>query len=127
PWDLRYGVSVGSVTGRLKVNCRSTKGSYNNTTAPATAGHDIYDTVSDYNSNGAFPAINPWGSPEYFCAYDSEPDPDERVWEFVSGTGANAIFRDKITKLMWTRGNATTTKNWQNSIVYCNNLVHGSY
>lgn len=106
PWDVRYGVTVGSTTGKLKMNCR-------NMVDTGTWGAlDTLSTIDDYNNGGAFPSENPWPGTDkdkYFCGYN---DPAEPTWELASAAGASSVFVDKITELNWTRGTVTTPKDW---------------
>src|SRR5690606_34512120 len=96
-------------------------------TPPATAGTDIFDTVDDNNSYGAYPTTNPWGADEFLCGFDSVLAPDEKTWEHVSGTGANALFKDRISGLIWTRGTDTNTRSWQDAITYCDSRDHEGF
>jgi hypothetical protein len=126
-WDIRYGVAVNGVPGRLKVNCRNMKGtSYDNITSPAVTGTDIWDTVEDRNYFEPYSTVNPW-TDQYRCGYDSIATSDEKTWEFVSGINANALFKDRISGLTWTRGTSTGTKFWQSAITYCDALDHGTF
>ncbi len=151
-WDVRYGMPIGGVTGKLKVNCRNmvNLASYDagfcspalySTKADCDANGgtwigdgngtsgvvEITDTVDDHANNGSFPSENPWGSDEYFCGFN---DPAEATWELVDEASApdgDAIYRDRISGLKWTRGDVpATTATWLGSIAYCSGLTHGS-
>ena len=141
PWDIRYGVTVGSATGRLKPNCRNTASliDHDNQLGEAIAGLDFYDTIDDWNNGGSFPAQSPWDSTnddEFFCSPDgglvSNPN-----WEKVDTTpatsGANSVYLDRISNTMWTRGSSVGNFAWDDAnggvgtgaIEYCAALSHG--
>lgn len=154
PWDIRYGVTVGSVTGKLKLNCRNmahlsyydsaycTNLSFTNqadcelnaetwqSDGAGTIGVlDTTDNIDDYlNNTGDFATENPWLSDEYFCAYNSPSDP---TWERVETTpptsGGNSVFRDRISKLKWTRGASTPTHNWGGALSYCQSQASSEF
>ena len=121
-WDVRYGVTVGATTGKLKMNCRNMGGAYDKTDGLAGAGLDVYDTVDDYNNGAAafgsfntppFPNNNPWGSDEYFCGFN---DPTDASWERVTTSpvtaGANSVYKDKLSGMNWSRGTSIAEKDW---------------
>jgi hypothetical protein len=140
-WDLRYGVTVGSTTGKLKMNCRNMGGVYDKTDGLAGAGLDVYDTVDDNNGGSAasgsfntpaFPNNNPWSDDEYFCGFN---DPTDVTWERVTTSpvtaGANSVYRDKISALVWSQGtDDNTVKAWDEvagganngALEYCSEL-----
>jgi len=140
PWDLRAGVTVGGVTGKLKVNCRNavrlsgTSGVFDNTTSPAAAGSDIWDTVDDYYGLPAstdFPVA--WSVPNNYCGGIEVTAGDDNVWKDVTTsdgttastcteTSANCAYQDKISGLQWSK-NLTTTS-WAVAITTCNDLNH---
>lgn len=147
PWDVRYGVTVGTTTGRLKVNCRNMVGYYDknnglssNNGGGYTGGSDEWDTVDDYNYDGAasgdYPSTNPWsGGDGHFCGYNLPSDPTwERVTTTPATSGAESVFKDRISGLNWTRGTDTSAMDWDSAegnsgtvfaIEYCNDLDHG--
>ena len=97
PWDVRYGVAVGGITGKLKTNCRNMVGAYDKTDGLAVSGLDVYDTIGDVNGGESasgsfntppFPSNNPWDSDEYFCGLN---DPTDPTWELVTASAANSI------------------------------------
>jgi len=138
-WDIRVGESLGGVSGALKMNCRNMVGHYDG--AAYSGGATILHTIDDYNhdggSSGDFPSTNPWGSDDYFCGFN---DPTSPSWELVEAVTAStpegdAIYRDKISGLKWTRGDPSITKDWDDTagggadtgaIEYCASLTHGS-
>jgi len=140
PWDVRAGVTVGGVTGKLKVNCRNavrlsgTSGVFDNTTSPAAAGSDIWDTVDDYYGLPAstdFPVA--WSVPNNYCGGIEVTAGDDNVWKDVTTsdgttastcteTSANCAYQDKISGLQWSK-NLTTTS-WAVAITTCNDLNH---
>lgn len=137
PWDLRYGVAVGGVVGKLKLNCRNMVdlATRSSESSPAVAGADGYDTIDDYNNGGSYPTTNPWpGGDAHLCGITS---PAQANWErldtvpVTAGTGS--IFKDRISGLRWTRGSSTADKGWDDTnsgagngaIEYCDSLDHG--
>ena len=142
-WDLRAGTTVGGVTGKLKVNCRnavqlSGTGSFNNTTAPASASTtagDIWDTIDDYNGLPAstnFPAT--WSVANNYCGGVETVSGDDNVWKDVTTTNGttastcaatpgNCTMQDKISGLKWSKL-ASYSASWQNAITTCNGLTH---
>jgi len=67
----------------------------------------------------------------HLCGYGSIAAAEERNWEHVETTpatiGNESVFRDRVTRLMWTRGDELTTKDWEDALNYCNELDHGGY
>jgi hypothetical protein len=141
-WDLRAGVTVGSVTGKLKVNCRNRVRSavYNYDGAIGSIGTsgvssgtaiDIWDTIDDYNNNvsGLPPSVVP-GWENNACGGVDDPSlstDDDNVWKDVTTTSGGATsncatdaarctMQDKITGLWWTKtqSNVTWDAAWSN-------------
>jgi hypothetical protein len=121
-WDLRAGVTVGSVTGMLKVNCR------NRANGDATGDQvvDIWDTIDDLLG---VPPTNVWGNNNTDCGGVDDPSSsgdDDNVWKDVTtaGTGAascsgspeRCTMQDKITGLWWSKLQQSTDWNeaWSN-------------
>ncbi len=127
-WDLRAGVTVGGVTGKLKVNCRnavrfSGTGAYNNVTSPASASltaGDIWDAIDDYYSLPAstnFPST--WSVANNYCGGVEQAPGDDNVWKDVTTkldldgitrvastcaeTPTNCTMKDKISGLKWSK------------------------
>lgn len=146
PWDVRYGVTVGATTGKLKINCRNMVGHYDKDNGLSSdngggysGGSDVWDTVDDYDWNGSatvgVPSTNPWpGGDEHFCGYNSPTDPTwERVITTPATSGDESVYRDRISGLNWTRGNDTSGMDWDSAegnsapyaLEYCNSLNHG--
>ncbi len=140
-WDLRYGVVVGTTTGKLKMNCRNRvdTGTYNYDVAVddndldsigtgsnlAGTSFDWWDTIDDKmvgDGDAGFPAENPWGD-QYACGYGSIATEGEKTWEHESGSGSASVFKDRITNLQWTRGDVVATKTWNVAIDYCANEI----
>jgi len=130
-WDIRKGKTVGGKAGDL-VFYKNMIGSYNNSTAPAVAGNDVWDTVDDYNNNGAFPTTAPSGWDQATGAnwvMDSANDTGVGSGTASDGlcNGTEAcVFKDQITSLMWAKDQASTFT-WQNAITQCDNLNYGGY
>jgi hypothetical protein len=136
PWNLRDGVEANGSTGLMRANCRNVTGLYNKATydgSPSPAG-EVWDTIDDWNGSSvaALPAVNPWGDDRYLCKYDETPN---STWQLVQDFGANSIFRDMNTNLVWTRGNSTNSRDFDNdegddggndgALEYCDNLAYG--
>jgi len=146
PWDLRAGVTVGGVTGKLKVNCRNavrlsgTSGVFDNTTSPAAAGSDIWDTVDDYYGLPAstdFPVA--WSVPNNYCGGIEVTAGDDNVWKDVTTsdgttastcteTSANCTMQDKISGLKWSNSYRNSgdqyTMDWGSAVGYCNDSTY---
>jgi hypothetical protein len=126
-WDLRAGVTVGSVTGQLKVNCRNRVnstifnydgaiGSIGQTGVTSGSAIDIWDTIDDRNNNvsGLPPSIvTAWGS-NTDCGGVESAAGDDNVWKDVTTTSGGAAsncatdadrctMQDKITGLWWSK------------------------
>ncbi len=125
-WDLRAGVTVGVVTGKLKVNCRNsinnTYYNYNGAVAsiPATGvttgtTYDIWDTIDDYFGQPAstgFPAA--WSVTNNYCGGVESVVDDDKAWKDITTTaagapstctvdGARCTMKDKISGLEWSK------------------------
>ena len=149
-WDLRAGTTVGGVTGKLKVNCRNavrlsgTTGFFDNTTSPAAAGSDIWDTIDDYNGLPAFTDFpSSWSVANNYCGGVDDPNlssDDDNVWKDVTtaGTGGascadkpdgspgspeRCTMQDKISGLKWSEL-ASSSATWQDAITTCNGSIH---
>lgn len=124
PWDLRNGVSLGSVTGKLKVNCR------NMVETSVWGSLDQNSTIDEYVNGGIddqpIPAENPWGSDAFFCGYN---DPSEATWELLQTTpatsGAASVYEDKVSKMKWSRGNSSESMTWDGALSYCDSTLNG--
>jgi hypothetical protein len=124
PWDIRAGVVVGSVTGRLKTNCRNSVNtalfnfdgslaSLGNTGVLTGTQPDWWDTMSDQDNSGAFlPQNFPTGwSNNNYC--------DDQNWELVScPSTAECLVKDKLSGLTVTH-KAGTAKTWANAVRLC--------
>ena len=140
-WDIRVGTVINGVTGALKVNCRNRANSslFDSDsmppgTAATTAGVvlDYWDTIDDFNNNGAFPTelVNGWTSATD-CAKD--------VWQDMTtgtcdSTAKDCMMKDRVSGLYWSEsypatgaGPASTTANWSNAISRCDALSYGGY
>ena len=143
-WDLRAGTTVGGVTGQLKVNCRNavrlsgTSGVFDNTTYPAAAGSDIWDTIDDYYGLPAFADFpSSWSVANNYCGGVDDPNSssdDDNVWRDVTTTNgttastceattANCTMQDKISGLKWSEL-ASSSATWQEAVTTCVGLTH---
>ena len=147
PGDLRAGVTVGSVTGKLKYNCRNTVNSslYNYDGAVGSIGTsgvtsgtalDIWDTIDDYNNNlaGLPPSLVTGWSTDTQCGGVEVTAGDTNVWRDVTttngtiastcaGTPAGCSYKDKISSLEWS-AQAAATKTWPAALSYCDALTY---
>ena len=146
PWDLRAGTSVvaptGTVTGKLKYNCRNTVKSsiYNYDglvgsigTSGVTSGTalDIWDTIDDYFVP---PSLVTGWSTDTQCGGVEVTAGDTNVWRDVTttngtiastcaGTPAGCSYKDKISSLEWS-AQAAATKTWPAALSYCDALTY---
>jgi hypothetical protein len=144
PWDLRYGTTVGSTTGKLKTNCRNMvdTATWDNSGSLAGGGADVFDTIDDYNGAAAaggtntppYPTTNPWGSDEYLCGYSSLAAA-EQTWERVVTapvtSGTDSVYLDRVSGLNWSRGtepaaNGDVTAHWDNVAAATNTADMGT-
>ncbi len=140
PWDLRYGISTGGVTGQLKTNCRNMVSALYDKADGLSTGisgvNDPFSTIKAYAE--VYPNINPWGSDQYLCGYVNVAE-GERTWERIVTTPSTSaefsVFKDKMSGQLWTRGESTGEKYWDEAeggggagtgaMEYCHNLNHG--
>ena len=140
PWNLRVGVTVNGVTGKLKVNCRNRVrtavynydgaiGSIGTSGVNSGTGIDIWDTIDDYNNNvsGLPPSVvTGWGN-NTDCGGVEATAGDDNVWKDVTTTSGGAAstcatdaarctMQDKITGLWWTKpqSNVAWDAAWSN-------------
>jgi len=143
PWNVRVGVTVNGVTGKLKVNCRnrvstSSPTLYNYDGAIGSIGQagqtggsvrDIWDTIDDYNNTQAgVPGgvVASWSSSTDCYGVEAMAG-DDNVWKDVTTTNgttastctatpANCTMQDKITGISWSKlqANATWNTAWSN-------------
>jgi hypothetical protein len=153
-WDVRVGVTVNGVTGKLKVNCRNRVGSAFNYDgaisgigqSPVTSGTaiDIWDTIDDYNNNvsGLPPSIvTAWGSNTDCGGIDTPglSSDDDNVWKDVTttngttastcaATSANCTMQDKITGLWWSKQQTGAAWNtaWSTCLTTLNGTTYGT-
>jgi hypothetical protein len=126
-WDLRAGVTVGSVTGMLKVNCRNrANGDVNGDQVV-----DIWDTIDDYLG---VPLTNVWGNNNTDCGGVEVTAGDDNVWKDVTTTsggaasdcatdGARCTMQDKITGLWWRKLQASD-ETWNTAWATCAGLTY---
>lgn len=140
PWDIRYGEVVGGVVGLLKTDCRNMAdlAVYNNSFGVAEVGMDIYDSIDDRGSGDLRPQGYIWSNiQQHLCGFDPLLI-DYPNWEFVptdgAATGSSAVFIDRFSKLLWTRGSNLGDFAWDDTagggvgtgaLEYCEGLVHG--
>lgn len=130
-WDLRHGVSVGSITGKVKTNCRNLA-DFNYYGGP---GND-YVSIDDQNTqDGAtYPSDNPWSTADDVCGPE--------IWKDVSyntATGQHTtcvagsadvvcMHKDQISGLTWREAKVGNTGHtWSDAVSYCNNLTDAGY
>jgi hypothetical protein len=148
-WNVRVGVTVNGVTGKLKVNCRnrvstSSPTLYNYDGAISSIGQtsqtggsvrDIWDTIDDYNNNQVgVPAgiVASWTSSTDCYGVESGAG-DDNVWKDVTTTNgttastcaatpANCTMQDKITRLSWSKLQASAA--WNTALATCAGLTY---
>ena len=153
-WDVRVGVTVNGVTGKLKVNCRNRVGSaFNYDGAISGIGQsgvtsgtaiDIWDTIDDYNNyvSGLPPSIvTAWGSNTDCGGIDTPglSSDDDNVWKDVTttngttastcaATSANCTMQDKITGLWWSKQQTGAAWNtaWSTCLTTLNGTTYGT-
>ena len=145
-WDLRVGVTVGAVTGKLKVNCRNRVRSavYNydgslasipNTGVASGTAIDYWDTIDDYNNNvSGLPTSVVSGWTNNDCGGVEASAGDDNVWKDITTTtlgaastcsadSARCTRQDKITGLSWSKIQGTS-RTWPQAINDCDALTH---
>ncbi len=128
-WDIRKGKTVGGKAGDIAFY-KNMKGTYDNTTSPAISGTDVWDTIDDYNANGAFPTTAPSGWDQATGAnWIMDPANDTVTVNGLCDGAEACVFIDRITGLMWTKeqGTGSTLYSWQDAITQCDNLNYGGY
>ena len=148
-WDLRVGSVIvtpsGTVTGKLKVNCRNrvnpeiynydeAVASIPNTGTIAGIAIDYWDTIEDYNKgfSGLPPGVvSGWTNND--CGGVETVADDANVWKDVTTTGdgttpstctatsGNCTMKDKITGLHWSKIQSTF-QTWSQAINICDAL-----
>ena len=134
-WDIRKGKTVGGLAGEIVFykNMANTK-TFNRTSGTSAAdGVDLYDTIDDYNSNGAFPNQNPKGWDQATGANwlrDSVSDDGSGssgiANDGLCNGGETCVYIDRISGLRWLRDNGSD-RTWENGISYCENSANGGY
>jgi hypothetical protein len=145
-WDLRSGVTVGAVTGKLKTSCRNRARSavYNYdgdlsvipdigvTTGTAI---DYWDTIDDYNNGVAgLPTSLVTGWANHDCGGIESSAGDDNVWKDVTTTAGGAAsscavdsarctMQDKITGLSWSKLQGAS-RTWPQAVHDCDVLTH---
>lgn len=103
------------------------KGTYNNSTSPATSGVDVWDTVDDYNNNGVFPTTAPSGWDQATGAnWIMDPANDTVTVNGVCNGAEACVFIDQLTGLMWSKDQGPSLS-WQNAVNQCDGLNYGGY
>jgi hypothetical protein len=152
-WDLRFGVEVKGVTGKVKTSCRNlaTLSVYDGPNlndsnsvalltnaenpAPANAVADWWDTIDNYWSTdgyspAALPTASPWGpqGDQFLC--------DDRGWQatgidagvtpgFCNELADECIMLDLISNTMWTEEQGIN--HWAGAIQHCHSLNSTSF
>jgi hypothetical protein len=147
-WDLRVGVTVGGVAGKLKVNCRNRVRSalYNydgslalipNTGVTSGTVIDYWDTIDDYNNNvSGLPTSVVPGWTNNDCGGVEASTGDDNVWKDITTTSLGAAStcgtpadsgrctrQDKISGLSWSKIQGTS-RTWPQAINDCDILNH---
>ncbi len=130
-WDIRKGVSVVGISGEIFFpKNMATLSTFNRDSGTAANASitvaDIYDTIEDYNNNGAFPIANPTGwnqSTGGNWIMDSTNDSNSNG--ICDGAEA-CVFKDRFTGLIWSK-DAGAVYTWEDAITQCNNLSYGGY
>ena len=153
PWNVRVGVTVNGVTGKLKVNCRnrvstSSPTLYNYDGAIGSIGQgsqtggsvrDIWDTIDDYNNaQVGVPGgvVASWSSSTDCYGIESGAG-DDNVWKDVTttngttastcaATSGNCTMQDKITGLWWSKLQASGAWDtaWNTCVATLNNTTY---
>jgi hypothetical protein len=141
--DIRAGVTINGVAGTLKANCRNTviDARYNydgsvasipNTAVTSGSVYDWWDTGTDYNNGGSFPAeaFPSSGSPENIWSSDSYCGASNFSVSAPDGscdtTGDQCTITDLNSGMMFSEI-PTTQYDWNSAIVYCADLSHAGY
>lgn len=133
PWDIRLGKSAGGVLGQLVYykNMADTATFNRVTGAGASAGLDLYDTLDDYNLNGAIFLSETPGAwpPQNPANWLRDPVTDNGIGAGVLNDGLcngteDCIFKDRLTGIYWTK-RFTTVMPWENAVNYCHSLNYG--
>lgn len=128
-WDIRDNVNIAGVVGVLAAyKNMADSATFNRTTGPdATGVIDIYDTIDDFNVNGAFPSGTPPGWVSGVGANwvrDSASDTATGVGSCDGGE--DCVYKDNVTKLYWARDTQTAAY-WEAAISSCSGLTYGTY
>jgi hypothetical protein len=145
PWHLRAGITVGNITGKLKLSCKNMADlstwdmpaiasiTNNASSGDPMTGDGIahwWETIDDYNFTGAtLPRDNPWGNDDFLC--------DESNWMAAgldSGDTAGlcndvndtCAYFDQISRTYWSEIQGTA-KTWANAVLHCDSLNGANY
>lgn len=132
-YDIRKGKGFAGFTGGLRL-CRNTIGSYNNSTAPATATTtEVFDTVDDYNNASPMPGTVPilggtsWS--DYQCTSSNWTDVSSNsstpFAATTCGAGVDCMYKDEITGLTWSELGTSTADYYAAAVTNCDNLSFG--
>lgn len=149
-WDLRAGVSINGVSGRLKVNCRNrvNPGVFNYDGSISLIGqqqrtansssYDIWDTIDDLN--GLPPNLVIGWSGDTDCSGVNSANTPEGIWRDVTttdgatasscdATPANCAVEDKITGLWWSslQLSPQPLQSWDSAWIRCVSLNNANY
>jgi hypothetical protein len=138
PWDIRFGINVNGVVGKLKMRC-------NNAIASTLFNYDggvdtlpmagivngsilnTWDTVTDQAFPPHAPAFMDGTDPNESNCMNADVDPNgDAVWLDVTpgscgGNPSSCVLTDKITRLSY--GAATTDRDWLNANWWCDSLM----
>ncbi len=141
PWNIRVGKSLVGVAGSLKVNCRNRANSaifnldppFGNTVVTNGTNIDWWDTIDDWNNDGAFPT-------SFVTGWTSSTDCDRGVWKDLTADGAcdsaadDCLIEDRLSGLTWSESYpasgaaaGTTGVNWSTAVSRCDALSFCGY
>jgi hypothetical protein len=141
--DIRVGATINGVVGEMKVNCRNAivnaRFNYDGLTSAIPNTHiatgttaDWWDTITDYNDEGAFPVTTlPNGAtPENQWSADTICDEDNFIVDAVDGScdtvGDDCTITDRIQGLMFSEED-DMQEDWPTAVTFCDNLVTNGY
>lgn len=148
PWDIRAGVTINGILGKLKLSCRnkvnSTRFNYDGSIAGIGSASitgtsiDVWDTIDDYNNNnlGLPPSVVSTWSDDTDCGGVESTPGDSNIWKDVttnvSGKASSCAddrdrctVQSKISGLLWSRvQSGPEGQTWAAAWNTCWNLSH---
>lgn len=128
PKDLRAGVTVAGVTGRLKTSCRNGANLkvYNYKYNHGSIGFDIFDRITD----NAQPDNYGDNSDDFRCDANNWTDVTAKVIPAEAdgcqgnATGKECVFRDDFSRVRWHFTTAGPNYNFDDAFIFCKGLKH---